>query len=200
MSSSVWAAILAGGTGRRLGGVEKGLIKIGGREIISIILESLKDFQTVIVCRDSNQAELYSVYGDVITDIFKEMGPLAGIHSALEHLGERLVIVSTDMPFVSPDICRFLYEESVDCSAAVPVWSDGKFEPTLAAYTPEIRVNIEKCLRRGEKKVICAFKGVEKVKYIPVEVLRKFDPELISFTNINTPSDLKKAEKIINSM
>ncbi len=191
-------AILAGGRGRRLGGVEKGLVEIGGRKIIEIILDSLKDFNSVIVCRDEEQAKLYSVFGEVTVDIYRGMGPLAGIHSALSYFSEEMVVVGADMPFVSSEVCRYLLSQCRGVFAVVPVWGDGRFEPTLSAYSPHILSEVEECLRRGDRKVICAFERLGNVKYISVDELRKFDASLLTFFNINTPEDLKLAERIIN--
>ena len=192
----MFAAVLAGGRGTRLGGVEKPLLKVGRRRIIEYILGSLKEFEVVIVCRDELQRKLYSKYGATITDILKGMGPLGGIHAALKHFNKHILAVSADMPFLSPEICKTLYDECKNSDAVIPRWEDGKLEPTLAAYSPKLIPEIERCHREGKRKVLKAVEGLEKVKFYPVERLRRFDEELLTFMNINTPEDLEEAEKI----
>jgi molybdopterin-guanine dinucleotide biosynthesis protein A len=193
----VFAAILAGGRGRRFGGVEKGLLKVGKKRIIEYILESLKDFENVIVCRDENQSKLYSDYTKTITDTLKGIGPLGGIHAALSHFNRNVLVVSSDMPFLNREICQLLYEECKNASAVLPAWKDGRLEPTLAVYSTKVKPGIERCYRLREKRVIKAIEDLDGVKYYPVEKLRKYDKELLTFMNVNTPEDLERAEKII---
>jgi len=193
----VFAAILAGGKGRRLGGVEKGILKVGGKRIIEYILESLEDFEKVIVCRDEDQSKLYSKFDSTITDILKGMGPLGGIHAALSHFNDNVLVVSTDMPFLNREVCKVLYEECRNANAVIPMWEDGKFEPTLATYSTKVKPEIERCYRLKERRVIKAIERLDGVKYYPIEKFRKYDKELLTFMNINTPQDLEKAEKIM---
>jgi molybdopterin-guanine dinucleotide biosynthesis protein A len=192
----VFAAVLVGGRGRRLGGVEKALMRIGNKKIIEHILESLKEFDCVIVCRDEEQSSIYSKYESTITDILKGMGPLGGIHAALKHFNETVLVVSSDMPFLNPEVCRRIYDECWDADAVIPVWNDGRLEPTFASYSPKLIPEIERCFKSGEKKVLKAIEGLERVKYYPVEKLRRFDKDLLSFMNVNTGDDLAKAEEI----
>ncbi|RLI84465.1 molybdenum cofactor guanylyltransferase [Archaeoglobales archaeon] len=193
----MFAAILAGGKGRRLGGVEKGILKVGGKRIIEYILESLEDFEKVIVCRDEDQSKLYSKFDSTITDILKGMGPLGGIHAALSHFNDNVLVVSTDMPFLNREVCKVLYEECRNANAVIPMWEDGKFEPTLATYSTKVKPEIERCYRLKERRVIKAIERLDGVKYYPIEKFRKYDKELLTFMNINTPQDLEKAEKIM---
>lgn len=193
----MFAAILAGGKGRRLGGVEKGILKVGGKRIIEYILESLEDFEKVIVCRDEDQSKLYSKFDSTITDILKGMGPLGGIHAALSHFNDNVLVVSTDMPFLNRKVCKVLYEECRNANAVIPMWEDGKFEPTLATYSTKVKPEIERCYRLKERRVIKAIERLDGVKYYPIEKFRKYDKELLTFMNINTPQDLEKAEKIM---
>lgn len=190
------AAIIAGGQGSRLGGVEKGLLKIGGKRVIEYVLHALKDFEKVIVCRDNRQSLLYSKYAPTITDILKGLGPLSGIHSALSHFGRSVLIVSSDMPFLNARVCKVIYEECLNADAVIPKWEDGKLEPTFAAYSTKLISEIERCFELGEKKVIKAIEGLEKVKFYPVEKLRRYDENLLTFFNINTFEDLERAEEV----
>ncbi|MBO8182014.1 MAG: molybdenum cofactor guanylyltransferase [Archaeoglobus sp.] len=192
----MFAAVLAGGRGKRLGGVEKGLLKIGGRKIIEYILEALKDFDTVIVCRDEEQSDLYSKYSLTITDILEGMGPLGGIHAALMHFKKPVLVVSSDMPFLNSTVCKTLYMECENADAVIPKWPDGKLEPTLASYSTSLIPEIERCYETGKKKVLKAVEGLKRVKFYPIEELKKFDRELLTFMNINTSEDLKRAEEI----
>lgn len=190
-------AILAGGMGRRFGGAEKSQIRICGIRIIDMLMKRFSQFDTVIVCRDDEQKRLFSGY-KCIADEFRGYGPLAGIHAALKYFRDYVVVVATDMPFVMIEVLNELYRNTADYNADVlmPYWRYGKFEPLLSVYSPEIINIVEKSLVEGEKKILTPVFNAENVVLYDVECLRKFDKELVSFFNINTPEDLKRAEEI----
>jgi len=194
-------AILAGGMGKRLGGAEKSQIRVCGKKIIDMLVEKFSSFNTVIVCRDESQKEIFGNYRCVF-DEFKNSGPLGGIHAALKYFNDFVVVIATDMPFVEVDVVKELYRTAVehDVGALIPCWKNGKLEPLLSVYSPKIKAVIEKSLVTGEKKILTpVFKAGNVVLY-DVECLRKFDKELVSFFNINTPEDLKRAEEICSSI
>jgi len=190
-------AVLAGGMGRRFGGAEKSQIRVCGVKIIDMLMNRFSRFNTVIVCRDEIQKGLFSGYGCIV-DEFKGYGPLAGIHAALKHFDDFVVVVATDMPFVRAGVLKELYMQAIknDADVMMPYWRHGKFEPLLSVYSPEITDIIERSLVSGEKKILIPVFKAENVVLCDVECLRKFDKELISFFNINTPEDLKRAEEI----
>jgi len=192
--------ILAGGSGSRMGGVEKGLLKINGEPVIKIIVDELEDYEAVAVCRDEEQGRLYSPYSNVTFDRFKGMGPLAGIHATLLYFQDDVLIIAVDMPLIKKSVADALFEEfeKRDADALIPVWKDGKKEPLLACYSYRLIKKIEDCLERGERKIINAL-DENRTVYYPIENLRRVDNELISFTNLNTLEDLKKVRKICSS-
>jgi molybdopterin-guanine dinucleotide biosynthesis protein A len=189
------AAILAGGTASRLGGVEKGLIRIRGVSAIDRLIRTLHGFKIVIVCRDDEQKKIYSPYSEVITDEFKGMGPLAGIHAALKHFKDTTLVVGIDMPFVKRRVVEILFKEISNAHAIIPVWKDGRTEPLLACYAYKALDRIENNLKKGKRKIMDAMDMSKTILY-PIEYLQEYDKELTSFLNINTPEDLKRVEKI----
>ncbi len=194
-------AILAGGMGKRFGGAEKSQIRVCGIKIIDMLMKRFSSFNTVIVCRDENQKKLFKDYKCVV-DEFRGYGPLGGIHAALRHFQDYVVVVATDMPFVMIDVLKELYRSAVHYNADVlmPYWSYGKFEPLLSVYSPRITPLVEQSLSEGEKKILTPVFRAENVVLYDAECLRKFDKELVSFFNINTPEDLKRAEEICSSI
>ena len=82
------AAILAGGKSRRMGR-DKAMLRVCGKTFLERVIEALRDFEFVIVCRDSKQIEEYRKIFDLncfIEDTIKDFGPLAGIHAALKNV------------------------------------------------------------------------------------------------------------------
>ncbi len=192
-------AVLVGGVGRRIG-KEKTEITLCGKKLIEWALEKYSPYQTVFVCRDEVQAKrLSSQYNaEFIWDIYKNVGSIAGIHAALKHFGS-CVVTAIDMPFVKPAVVEHLYNEGIrlGCEALLPKHEYP--EPLLAYYSEKAIDELENAIIRGVKKILIPLERLNVV-YYPAESLRKFDKELISFFNINTPEDLKRAEKICSEM
>ncbi len=188
-------AVLMGGQGKRLG-IEKAELKICGKKLIEIAIEKYKKYNLVFVCRDEKQAEKYSRDYDAvfICDIYKDFGALAGIHSALNYF-DRCIVTAIDMPFVKRVVIEHIYNEGLKrkCDALIPIHKYP--EPLLAFYSNSSLKEIEKSIERCEKRIIEPFKRLNTIFY-PVENLKKFDRDLISFFNINTAEDLKRAEEL----
>ena len=192
-------AILAGGIGKRMGGAEKGFIKIKGEISVKILLKELESFEVVIVCRDKTQGKLYKQLDNVTTifDEFKGVGPLAGIHSALSYFKDNVAIIGVDMPLVKKEVVNAIFKEIEinDVHAVIPIWGDGKKEPLLACYSYKAVEDIGESLKKGERKIMNSL-DPKKIKLYPIEKLRNFDRDLVSFLNINTLEDLKKVEEL----
>lgn len=192
-------AILAGGIGKRMGGREKGFIRIKGKTSAEILLKEFKCYDVVVVCRDETQGELYSQLENVtvILDKFKGMGPLAGIHSALRYFEDNVAIVGVDMPLAKKEVVNALFREieKKNAHAIIPAWNSSKKEPLLACYSYKTIGKIEEALLRGESKIMNSL-DPKKIKLYPIENLRPIDENLVSFLNINTPEDLKKVEEL----
>lgn len=191
-------AILVGGRGRRLGYVEKSQIRICGKKLIDLILDKFRNWEVVIVCRDRKQTEIFE--GKCIVDKIENFSPLSGIYSALEYFGDYTAIIATDMPFVREELVRFLYKKAVELKASAMIPYRRRFEPLLAVYSPEIMKEIERSFKTGERKILQPILRCDGVFLYDAECFRKFDKDLLSFFNINTPNDLKRAEEICSSI
>jgi len=194
-------AILVGGEGKRLGGVEKSQLKLCGKKIIDILLERFRRWEVVVVCRNEKQKSFFRDVESII-DTVEGFGPLSAIHSALNYFGETTAILATDMPFVKEEVIRELYKSSLRMNAWVlmPYWRGGKFEPLMAVYSPPVMKEIERSFKKNERKILDPVFRAGNVFLYDVECLRKIDKRLLSFFNINTKEDLERAEKLCSSM
>ena len=100
---NITGVILAGGKSSRMG-TDKGVLELNGKKIIEHIIYSIKPVvDEIIIISNSNNYDYlgFKVYSDII----KERGPLAGIHTALTHTTtERNLIVSCDIPFINSEL------------------------------------------------------------------------------------------------
>jgi len=115
-ANKVSCIILAGGEGKRVGGVDKGLLEYRGKPLIEHVIEKVSPQVDDIVISANRNTKRYQLYSQkVITDESEQyLGPLAGINAALTHCQhDRVLIVACDTPFLPSDIIhRFLSKQS----------------------------------------------------------------------------------------
>ncbi len=195
------ALILAGGRGSRLGFREKALIEVKGKPLIAFVIEKLdKSVDEIIISvRDEAQGKLLKTILPNLRyacDKYKNTGPLAGILSGLSICKyEYCFIAACDMPFINENAVNFLFDKCRDHDAAIPQWSDGYFEPLHAVYDRRSMIReTKRSLDAGETTILAPVSRLN-VNYVSVEEIRKIDPDLKTFMNINTCEDIEMADQ-----
>ncbi len=191
-------AVLVGGRGGRIGR-DKGFLDVCGKTFIEAIVEEFSDCRLLIVCRDEMQAKEYSRFGKTAVDLFKGVGPLAGIYTALRHFEDDISVVPVDCPLVRREILEYISELLKGYDAAVPVWEDGRLEPLIASYSYSSADRIREFIEAGEKRVYAVLRCM-RTRYIPTAELRKFDRELRSFINVNTWQDYLNLLRVVGCL
>jgi len=115
-ANQVSCIILAGGEGKRVGGVDKGLLEYKGKPLIEHVIEKVSPQVDDIVISANRNTKRYEVYSQIviIDESEKYLGPLAGIDAALSHCRhDRALVVACDTPFLPSDIIdNFLSSET----------------------------------------------------------------------------------------
>lgn len=189
--------ILAGGLNSRFGGRNKAFVDIGGKTILAHILSVFSEFfeELILVTNDPLAYSDYDI--QAVTDIYDIRSSLTGIHAGLFYATRPYAFFTAcDTPFLQPDLLRFLLSEIEPKKDIVIPRTQAGFEPLCAAYAVRCLKPVEDCLDAGNLKIQQFFKSV-RVKAIPEVRLRRHDPELISFYNVNTPDDLRVAETML---
>src|SRR5262245_3761105 len=99
----VTGIVLAGGQGRRMGGVDKGLVPLRGRPMVAEVLARLAPQVDEIVINANQNLEAYAAFGHrVVPDAIGGFaGPLAGLHAGLGAATHPLAVtVPCDSPFL----------------------------------------------------------------------------------------------------
>ncbi len=196
--SAVSGIILAGGRSRRLGR-DKAVEPFGGQSLIRRVIERVAPLtdEIVVVVADAARGRALPLDADhrVAVDIYPDGGSLGGIFSGLSAASAGWgLVVACDMPFLNLPLLEYMLGLRGDCDAVVP--RPGAFpEPTHALYSTACLPHIETRLQANDLKISGFFEGV-RVRYLEEGEVRQFDPELLSFFNVNSPEDLARAHAL----
>ncbi len=186
--------ILAGGRSLRLGS-SKALEIIGGKSLIERVVERVKlvSKQTLIVISQGQLALPVTVEAKVLVDLYPGKGPLGGIYTGLlASPSSHSVVVACDMPFLNIELLRYMIELSPGFDAVVPRLGEGRVEPLHAIYSKSCLDNMKIQLEHNHLQISHSLTML-RVRYIERAECQKFDPQLLSFFNINNQSDLDRA-------
>jgi molybdopterin-guanine dinucleotide biosynthesis protein A len=198
------AIILAGGFSSRFG-QDKGLLQLANKPLTKHVLDAMSSIvdEKILVASSRDQAENYmKALGsniNIIVDVDDAQSPLVGALTGFkEARGKYAVLLPCDTPLVSRDVVSLLFEVCINRNAVIPRWPNGYTEPLQAVYCTEPAYEAAKnALGEGKLNVQSMVDRLRGVRYVSTLVLQQIDPELRTFFNINTPSDLKKAETML---
>lgn len=184
--ADVTGVILAGGRGSRMGGEDKGLMMLNGLPLYQHVLQRLQP-QVATLCISANRnTESYQQSGfPVIADTFPGYaGPLAGMLAALRFINSSWALfASCDTPFLPPDLAKRLWQQKGEANA-VWVRNGERDHPTLALVHRCVADPLADFLHRGDRKLMLFLQQIAAKAVIFAD-----DPQ--SFTNINTPDELR---------
>lgn len=190
MGKNTSAAILAGGRGKRLI-PHKGLLKLGDKTIIAREIGLLGAiFSEIIII--ANQPEYYKGFKlKVFSDIILNKGALGGIYSALKHSKTPYnFITGSDMPYPNAAFIKYMAGFLKNYDVVVPEFA-GQLEPLYAFYSKDCISVIENQFHKNDLRIQDLFTLVA-TKIIDQKKVLEFDPQGLSFTNINTPEEYTK--------
>jgi len=126
-------------------------------------------------------------------DTLEDAGPLEGIRAGLlESRSEYSFVCAGDMPFVDSRVIDLLFEKAIGHDAALPRWEDRKYEPLHAVYSKKMIPEIEKAFEKGRCSVLTPVFEMKDIVFVKVSEIRKIDPELRTFVNINTVDEMQR--------
>jgi len=184
--------VLAGGQSRRYG-KNKALVALDGIPLIERVCRVLKRVADPVIV-STNDPDLFRFLGlPMVRDRIPGLGPLSGIHAGLSVMpGEAALFVACDMPHLNDDLIRFMAASRGDSDAVVPRVS-GLPEPLHAIYGKTCLAPVSRVIKNGEHRIVSFFPDI-RITYIEEDQIRRFDPNLDVFANINRPEELKLAE------
>ncbi len=193
--SDLSAAVLVGGQSRRMG-ENKALLRLepGGPTVIETVVQKLRAVAGDIMLAGCDP-EPYAFLGlPHIPDVEPGIGALGGVHSALTTMTTpHVLIVACDMPFLNADLLRYMAAQPRDYDALVPVFD--RPQPLHAIYAKMSLPLIERSIQAGDLRGT-GWLAQANVRAIDRETMRRYDPDLLSCFNMNTPADVAHARRI----
>ena len=189
---SVTGVVLAGGLGRRMGGVDKGLVDFLGKPLIAHVIERLSPQVDEILINANRELDRYAALGYPVIkdDIAGFAGPLAGLHKGMSVAKHAFVLtVPCDSPLLPPALVARLMQGLIKNNADLAVAKTGtQAHPVFCLCRKTLLKNLEAYLQGGGRKIDTWYSAL-KVVEIP------FDEDPQAFANVNTAEELLSLEK-----
>lgn len=197
------AAILAGGLSRRMG-TDKARIRLTptGPMLIEAVVAAVRSVaREVFLVANDDRLDFLGLR--TVPDAHPGAGSLGGIYSAVAGAGtEHCLVVACDMPFLSVPLLRALAAEPRDYDVLAPRITvgenrqgtgDGVYETLHAIYGRGALPAMAAQIAAGRFRIVGFFPQV-RVRAMPEAAVRRLDPDLRSFFNVNTPERLIEAQ------
>ena len=182
--------VLAGGQGRRMGGVDKGLVSFAGRPLVAHVLERLVPQVGALIINANQNLPQYQAFGHrVVADAIGGFaGPLAGLQAGLSVVNTRFAVTAPcDSPFLPNDLVTRLMTALVRQQAQLAVAKTfDQAHPVFALVDAAVLSHLTEFLQLGGRKIDAWYATLRVI-----EVL--FDDEAEAFRNINTRAELDES-------
>jgi molybdopterin-guanine dinucleotide biosynthesis protein A len=190
---SITVFILAGGQSSRMG-ADKAFLELAGKPLILRAVDLSREVSADV--KILGEPEKFVAYGPVIEDIYRDRGPLGGIHAALTNSqSDCNLMLAVDLPFVPARFLEHLLARAESSQATVTVPSlGGYFQPLCSVYRKEFVTAAERALTQNRNKIDPLFQEVSLCIVSEEEMhTNGFDSSI--FRNLNTPEDWHQAKR-----
>jgi molybdopterin-guanine dinucleotide biosynthesis protein A len=169
-------------------------VELGGQTLLGRAL----DVASAVTgdCRIVGDPAKFAVFGPVVEDIFRECGPLGGIHAALLSAKSELnLMLAVDLPFMKAKFLEYLIVQARETSAVVTVpHAGGGLQPLCAIYRRKFVEVAERALRKRKNKIDPLFAEVE-TRVLDEGELSRAGFSLDIFRNLNTLEHWEEAKE-----
>jgi molybdopterin-guanine dinucleotide biosynthesis protein A len=173
---------------------------VGGRRIIDRVAAALCGVVSdLVLITGAPNADTWLPGVPVIADAWRVRGSLVGIHTALNHAQQSILLAAWDMPFVTTELFALIRDHLTRSAFAAIPESDTGLEPFCAAYTPACLPAIESALGANDLRLSNLIARLPEFERIPVDTVRRAGDPARLFFNVNAPPDLARAELLATS-
>jgi len=183
--------LVAGGRATRLGGLAKGLLRLGGEAVAARSLRLFGDLFEAALVVAGDPAPYAALGARVVADAIPGKGAPGGLHAALGAARTGWIFAAAcDMPFLSEKAIRFLWERRGGAPAVAVQWA-GRLEGLFAFWSRACLPAVERMVREADPSLWQIATAVG-ARVVPEATWRAFDPDGRTFENANTPEDLAR--------
>ncbi len=180
-------------------GRDKAFVELAGKAMIEHVIEHSADLGQSETLLITNRPDDYQHLGlEMYADVHPDKGSLGGIYTALMKAGKADVLVlACDMPFIKPDLLRFMIFQMDEATDIVVPRVDGYPQGLHAIYKKTCLPPIAEQLKQNRLKII-RFYDRMRVRYLDEADYAAYDTDGLCFSNLNTPAEMAAAENWIN--
>jgi molybdopterin-guanine dinucleotide biosynthesis protein A len=190
----VTGVILAGGKSLRYGR-NKALVRIEGIPLIERVVNVMSSLFRRLILITNTPDEYAFLKLPMHKDLIKGLGPIGGIFTALMTIKNSAgFFVACDMPNLNPALIHYMVEIRDGFDAVVPRLQEGT-EALHALYGKRCLPPIKQLIDSSQYQIFRFYPSVS-VRYVNEAEIRRFDPQLESFFNINKPDAIKNINKV----
>ena len=200
----VTGVILAGGKSRRMG-ENKALMQLGDDSLIGHVIHRMQNVTDELLLITNSPTEYAHLGVSMHGDIFPDTGALGGIYTGLTYASHDAVLcIACDSPFLEPKLLTYLVSILSEYDAVMPETfthhndTQTTLQTLCAIYSKRCLPIIASMLRESELRVHALAERAH-IKRISPEIWQAFDPDGISFFNINTPEDFERADSYMRT-
>jgi molybdopterin-guanine dinucleotide biosynthesis protein A len=191
---TVSGIVLAGGQSLRLG-ADKSFVNMNGQSLIEHVVAKLARLSDDVIIVTNSLEKYDHLEARLVGDIYPGKGALGGIYSGLSAATKtHSLVVACDMPFLDLNLLRYMILLARGHDVVIPRIG-GLPEPLHAIYSKSCLEPIDRLLAQGGLKIIDFFSEV-RVRYVEEGEVDIFDPQHLSFFNVNTLNDLEEMKKL----
>ncbi len=193
----VTIVVQAGGESRRMG-QDKGLISFLGEPLIARVVARVRSIAEEVIITTNKPSNYEFMNLPLAPDLIPGRGALGGILTALNAANHStVIIIACDMPFINPDLLAAQRDLLIETKSDLIVPHTGEgMEPLHSAYRRETCLPLVKAAIEAKKWRVDAWFNQANVTLMSKEKILEYDPQLLSFSNVNTPAELKAAEAL----
>ncbi len=194
--------VVAGGQSLRMGS-DKRLLELNGKNFLEIAVENANKISRDVVVSLGDESQVKSLKdAKYVIDEEKVRGPLFGLFSALKLCKKKYVaVVPLDAPLLKTGIYKKMITEIIrdtHIDAVIPIGPKGP-EPLHGVYnTKNFLKACEMVVSKGGESVVEAVNALEHVKFLKTRVFADLDPKLLSFYNVNTPTEFQRLKEMLD--
>lgn len=191
---SVTAFVLAGGKSSRMGS-DKAFVRLGDETLLAHALKVAGAVAGEV--RIVGEAKKFVAFGPVVEDVYRDQGPLGGIHAALSSSTTELnLMLAVDLPFIGPKLLKYVLLRARESATMITVpRAGGGLQPLCGAYRRGFAEAAEQSLRDGRNKIDSLFERVATCVIEEDELVQAgFSVEM--FRNLNTLEELERARNL----